>query len=385
MRALAYFGQKDIRFTDELPEPVISADDDLLIDIAWCGICGTDLHEYTDGPIFFPEDGHTHNISGNGLPQAMGHEMAGVVSKIGPGVQGFEVGDHVVVEPTSTCLDRYRFPNSKHSGEEPCAACKRGLYNICSHLGLCGVGVQSGGFSERVVMNQKHVIKIPKHIPLDVAALVQPLAVSWHAIRISGLTAGKSALVVGGGPIGLGTILALQAYGASKIVVSEPAKNRRELAKLMGAEVFDPTEWEEHEAVEYLRKVAPGGDGFDYSFDCSGLPVTFRASVHALTFRGTAVNVSIWGHKPIDYFPMDVTYQEKVITGSMCYTMDDFKSVLKAIVDDVIEIERAKHMITGKVRIEDGFEHAIMKLLTHKEQTIKILLTPNNNGELDGQ
>ena len=86
------------------------APDELVIDIAWCGICGTDLHEYTDGPIFFPEDGHTHEISHNPLPQAMGHEMAGTVLEVGPGVKNLKVGDKVVVEPTGTCRDRYRWP-----------------------------------------------------------------------------------------------------------------------------------------------------------------------------------------------------------------------------------------------------------------------------------
>ena len=91
MRALAYFGKGNIRFTNHLKEPHIVAPDELVIDIAWCGICGTDLHEYTDGPIFFPEDGHTHEISHNPLPQAMGHEMAGTVLEVGPGVKNLKV------------------------------------------------------------------------------------------------------------------------------------------------------------------------------------------------------------------------------------------------------------------------------------------------------
>lgn len=382
MRALAYFGKKDIHFSDDIAKPEIGVDNELEIDISWCGICGSDLHEYLDGPIFFPEEGKTHGVSGIGLPQPMGHEMSGIVSKVGPGVKGdYKVGDHVVVEATCTCLDRYRWPKIESSKLPPCSACKRGIYNCCTHLGFCGLGAHGGGFSEKVVISEQHVIKIPKEIPLDIAALVEPISVSWHAVKISNLKPGQSALVLGAGPIGLATILALQGHGAGKIVVSEPAQIRREQAAKLGVETFNPFEHGE-KAVEELRKIPPGGDGFDFSFDCSGMKATFDTGLHALTFRGVAVNIAVWGHKPIDFFPMDVTLQEKFVTGSMCYTAEDFKDVVNALSTGSIDIDKARHMITGRQKIEDGFEKGFMELIDHKEKNIKILLTPNNHGEL---
>ncbi|AJO94812.1 BDH2 [Saccharomyces cerevisiae] len=383
MRALVYFGKGNIRFTNHLKEPRIVAPDELVIDIAWCGICGTDLHEYTDGPIFFPEDGHTHEISHNPLPQAMGHEMAGTVLEVGPGVKNLKVGDKVVVEPTGTCRDRYRWPLSPNVDKEWCAACKKGYYNICSYLGLCGAGVQSGGFAERVVMNESHCYKVPDFVPLDVAALIQPLAVCWHAIRVCEFKAGSTALIIGAGPIGLGTILALNAAGCKDIVVSEPAKVRRELAEKMGARVYDPTAHAAKESIDYLRSIADGGDGFDYTFDCSGLEVTLNAAIQCLTFRGTAVNLAMWGHHKIQFSPMDITLHERKYTGSMCYTHHDFEAVIEALEEGRIDIDRARHMITGRVNIEDGLDGAIMKLINEKESTIKIILTPNNHGELN--
>lgn len=384
MRALAYFGKGDIHFTKDLEEPVIRTPDELIIDIIYCGICGTDLHEYTEGPIFFPEDGHHHEISGNGLPQAMGHEMAGIVSKIGKGVTKFKVGDHVTVEPTGTCRDRYRWPDAKGADKAKCAACKKGLYNVCSHLGLIGDGVQSGGFAERVVINESHCYKVPDHIPMEVVALIQPIAVSWHAVRISNFKPGSSVLILGGGPIGLGTILALNGHGCTEIVVSEPAKIRRDFAEKMGCIVYDPSQRSHDENIEYLRSIALGGDGFDYTFDCSGTEATLKASIECLTFRGSAVNVAMWQTgKAVNFFPMDITKQEKSYTGSMCYTHVDFEAVIDAFEKGLIDPKKAQHMITSKVPIERGFEDAMMKLINEKESTIKVLLTPNNYGELD--
>lgn len=97
MRALAYFKKGDIHFTNDIPRPEIQTDDEVIIDVSWCGICGSDLHEYLDGPIFMPKDGECHKLSNAALPLAMGHEMSGIVSKVGPKVTKVKVGDHVVL------------------------------------------------------------------------------------------------------------------------------------------------------------------------------------------------------------------------------------------------------------------------------------------------
>ncbi|CAL9729587.1 probable diacetyl reductase [(R)-acetoin forming] 2 [Monosporozyma unispora] len=384
MRALAYFGKGDIHFTNSLAEPKELGPDELRLSIAYTGICGTDLHEATSEPIFFPKDGHRHEISNNELPQAMGHEMAGIVTEIGPAVTKFKVGDHVTVEPTGTCRDRYRWPDSPNANKPKCSACKKGMYNTCAHLGLIGNGVQSGGLAERVVINESHCYKVPAYIPLEVVALIQPIAVSWHAVGVSKYRQGGSVLILGGGPIGLGTILALYGHGCTDIVVSEPAKIRRDLAEKMGATTFDPTLHSSADNVRLLREMAPGGDGFDYCFDCSGIPETLQSSIQCLTFRGTAVNVAMWTiGKPIDFFPMDITKQEKSYAGSMCYTYHDFEEVIDAFEKGLIDPKKAEYMITAKVSLERAFEDGIMRLITRKEETIKVLVTPNNFGELD--
>lgn len=381
MRALAYFKKQDIHYTEDLPEPKINHPKELIIDVAYCGICGSDLHEYTDGPIFLPKDGHTHPLSNAKLPQAMGHEMTGIVREIGSEVTKVKVGDHVVIEAGCGCKDLPRWPQSKFYGSKPCAACEAGLDNCCEHAGFTGLGVVSGGFAERVVVGEYHTIPLPNDIPLDVGCLVEPLSVVWHALKLANFKANKSALVLGSGPIGLACVLALKAQGASQIVVSEPAKIRRDFAEKLNITVFDPSK-HGNNAVEELKKLSKSGNGFDFAFDCSGIKATFETGLQAITYRGSLVNVAIWG-KTLDFDPMEVTLLEKHFTGSIGYVAEDFEEVVAAIHKGDIKVDEIRHLITGKTDIKDGWEKGFLELMNHKETNVKILLTPNNHNELD--
>lgn len=383
MRAIAYFKQNDIHFSSDLPEPRIGADDEVLIDVSWCGVCGTDLHEYLDGPIFMPKDGETNPLSGEELPQPLGHEFSGVVAEVGPKVTKVKVGDHVVVEASLGCLDTHRWSKTRLSctQDKPCGACRKGFTNCCEHNGFTGLGVVGGAFAEKVVAGERHCIKVSPDLPLDVAALVEPLSVSWHALRSAGFQKGMTACILGAGPIGLTTIAALKGAGAKKIVVSELAQIRREFAQSIGAEVFDPTAHGTN-AAEVLKKMSGDDDGFDFAFDCSGVKATFDMGLAVTTFHGVCVNVAIWGHKPVDYYPMLVTCKEKILTGSIGYTTLDFESVVNALQNGDIPLDDCKKLISGKYTLEDGWEKGFMQLMHHKDKCIKILLTPNNHGEL---
>lgn len=381
MRGLAYFKKGDIHFTKELPEPVIKADDELIIDVAYCGVCGTDLHEYTDGPIFMPKDGEVNSLSNESLPQAMGHEMSGYVVKVGPKVTKFKVGDRVVVEASAACVDLHRWPNSKLANAPQCDACKNGCENCCEYAGFTGLGVSGGGFAERMKAIEHHVVKLPDFLPMDVGALIEPLSVAWHGAKVAKFKEGNTALVLGSGPIGLAMILVLKAQGAKKIVVSDSASIRRELAEKLNVQTFDPSKHGES-AVEKLRSIPEGGNGFDFAFDCSGVAPTFNTGIAAVHYRGTYCNVAIWG-KGLDFNPMDITLQEKNLTGSIGYTVEDFKQVIHAFETKKIDPEECKLLITGKQKIEEGWEKGFLELMNHKDIHIKILLTPNNHGELD--
>jgi (R,R)-butanediol dehydrogenase/meso-butanediol dehydrogenase/diacetyl reductase len=377
MKAIVYHDRGDIRYDDNYPEPQVVNGDDVKVKIHYCGICGSDLKEYTDGPIFFSKKGTNNEISDLPYPQAMGHEMSGEIVAVGQNVSKFDVGDKVVVEVTGTCKDRIRFPNSTSFSKKKCTACEENLYNACSYLGLMGLGFTDGGCSEYVVTSEEKLIKFDESIiPMDVAALVQPIAVSWHAVRVSHFRAHQSALILGGGPIGLATIFALKGHKAGTIVVSEPAKIRRDLAEKLGVKVYDPTGKSIEQCVQDLKSYSPKGVGFSHTYDCSGVPSTFETSLQCLKVRGCATNVAVWAHKSVPVYPMELTWQEKFITGSICFVKQDFEEVVQAFEKGLIPVEEAKLLISSKIHLSDGIEKGFKELVNHKERHVKILFSP---------
>nr|BAE93262.1 glycerol dehydrogenase [Zygoascus ofunaensis] len=374
MKGLLYYKTGDIRYSEDVEEPEILSSHDVKIRVKFCGICGTDLKEYTyeGGPLFLPKPGSSDKISGLELPLCPGHEFCGVVEEVGESVTRVKPGDRVAVEATTHCSDAVHY--GVHD-MELCVACKNGSPNCCTHLSFCGLGGASGGFAEKVVYGEEHMLKLPDSIPFDIGALIEPLAVAWHAVECAKFKPGSTALVLGGGPIGLATILALQGHQAGRIVCSEPACIRREYAAKFGAEVFDPSQHDD--VIHELKALLPENGGFDASFDCSGVPQTFTTSIEALAPGGMAVNVAIWGDHAIDFGAMCLTYQEKTCTGSMCYTVKDFEEVINALDKGLISISKARLMITGKVNLKDGVELGFKQLIEHKETNIKILVTPD--------
>ncbi|KAI5970099.1 BDH2 [Candida margitis] len=377
MKAIVYHGKEDLKFHADYPQPEINHPDEVKVKIAYCGICGSDLKEITSGPFFFNQPGSTNPISNKKYPMVMGHEMSGEIVAIGANVDNVAVGDKVVVEVTGTCKDKHRFNDSPSRNKPLCGACFDGYYNACDSLALTGLGFSDGGCAEYVVTSGDKVVKYDaSKIPSDVAALVQPLAVSWHAVRVSKFQEGQSALILGGGPIGLTTIFALKGHKVGSIVVSEPALARRLLAEKLNVQVYDPTGKPVEQCIEELRDMSPGGRGFHHSFDCSGVPATFETSIKCLRIRGTATNVAVWAHKQIPYSPMHTTMSEKIVTGSICFVKDDFVEVVRSIEAGNISVDELKLMITDKIPLEEGIEKGFNELLYNKGNHIKILFTP---------
>lgn len=153
MKAALWYGAKDIR-VENIPEPTVK-DDGVKIKVKWCGICGSDLHEYTMGPIFIPVK-TPHPITGETAPVVMGHEFSGEVVEVGRNVTNVKPGDRVVVEPLIVC------------GE--CPACKAGHYNLCEKLGFHGLMGGGGGFSEYTTFPARFVHKIPDNLSYEKAA-----------------------------------------------------------------------------------------------------------------------------------------------------------------------------------------------------------------------
>jgi len=170
MRAARYYGKEDIRIETDVAEAKCGAGE-VRVAPAYVGICGTDLHEFLGGPNFAPTT--PHPCTNDSIPITLGHEFSGVITELGPDVDGFTVGQQCVVQPTISC--------------GTCHACIAGCENVCYNGGFIGLSGGGGGLSENVVVPQKAIIPLPPNIPLDIGALVEPLSVAWHAVSAAPL------------------------------------------------------------------------------------------------------------------------------------------------------------------------------------------------------
>ncbi|WP_104131240.1 2,3-butanediol dehydrogenase [Cryobacterium sp. M91] len=351
MKAARFYAAEDIRI-DDIPEPELRPGA-VMVDIAWNGICGSDLHEYLEGPIFVPAPGHPHPITGEELPVTMGHEFSGTISALGEGVTDLQIGQSVVVEPYII-----RDDVSMEPGEE---------YQLSPDTNFVGLAGRGGGLSEKVVADRKWIHPVGD-IPLDQAALIEPLAVSHHAFTRSGAKAGQVALIGGAGPIGLLTAAVLKAEGLT-VIVSEISAVRKEKATTTGVadHVFDPTEVN---VAEEVRKIT-NGKGADVAFECSSVNPVLDMLVDAVKPTGTIVNVSIWG-RPATIDMVKIVTKEIALIGTMAYA-HDHPAVIKLVQDGKIKLEP---FITSRIALDDVVEEGFKRLINNNETEVKILVHP---------
>ena len=351
MKAARYHGRGDIRI-DEVPEPE-AGPGQVKVAVDWCGICGSDLHEFLEGPLFIPRPGSPHPLTGETLPVVMGHEFAGTVAELGEGVSGVSVGDRVAVEPYYVC--------------GTCSACRAGRYNICRSLGFVGLAGSQGGFSERCVVDQRWIHPLGE-LSTDLGALVEPLAVGYHAVRLSALPKGGTAVVFGAGPIGLVTIASLKATGAGQIISVEPAAARKGKAPGAGADVvLDPTEVDVPTAVRDLTE----GAGADVAFECAGIDAVLASAIGSVRPGGTVVNVAIWGHAAtVDMNSLVIS--EVAVLGSLAYC-GDHPDTIRLLTDGTVD---AGQFITARIGLDELVDGGFRQLIEHKDEHVKILVHP---------
>ena len=351
MKAARFHGRKDVRI-ENVDEPVTRSGT-VKIAVAWCGICGTDLHEYLEGPIFISKPGHPHPLSHESLPVTMGHEFSGTIEEVGDGVEGLTVGDNVVVEPYFVCNE--------------CPPCKAGNYHLCEKMGFIGLAGGGGGLSEKVVVDQRWVHPIGD-IPLDEAALIEPLSVAHHAVVRSGAKPGDVALIGGAGPIGLLTAAILKGIGVTT-VISELSTARKEKALSSGAAdyVIDPTT--ENVRARVLELTADVGA--DVAFECAGVNIVLDTLLDALRPAGVLVNVSIWGH-PATVDMQKIVLKEIDLRGTIAYVRDHEETV-SLVSSGKINL---KPFITGRIALDDLITEGFDTLINHNDTAVKILVHP---------
>ncbi|UPO76896.1 2,3-butanediol dehydrogenase [Arthrobacter sp. Helios] len=357
MKAARYYDRGDIRI-DDLPEPEV-APGTVGIDVAWCGICGTDLHEYLEGPIFAPAHGQSHPISGESLPVTLGHEFSGVVYAVGEGVDDLQVGQHVVVEPYIIRDDVDTGPDSRD-------------YHLSPDMNFIGLAGRGGGLGEKVVVQRRWVHPIDPSVPLDQAALIEPLSVGYHAVERSGAKAGDFALVGGAGPIGLLTAAVLKAQGVT-VAMSELSPLRRQKAVESGVadHALDPSEVNVVEEVHRLTD----GKGADIAFECTSVQVVLDTLMDALRPTGVLVVVSIWG-KRADFDMHKLVMKEIDMRGTIAY-VNSHPATIKLVESGKIDLSP---FITGRIGLDGLVDEGFDTLINRNETAVKILVSPSGRG-----
>lgn len=284
MKSAYLYGPRDLRFVE--CEPATLRPDEVRVEIACSGICGTDLHVYS-GMVF--------GKAATG-PRPFGHEFAGRVSEVGAEVTTLAVGDRVSAIPNTPC--------------GTCALCRGGRASACQNR----VTFRGGSWAPSIVAPARNVVRLPDSVSDRLGALTEPLSCAVRAVDRSSLRSGDRVCVIGGGPIGLFTLAVAKASGASTTIVSEPRAYRRTLARKMGADrVVDPTEIDPATAVRDLTE----GMGADVVFEAVGLPRTVQQAISIAAPGATIVIIGVTDQTAQAAFaPQEMFHRELTIRGT---------------------------------------------------------------------
>ena len=349
MRALRFHAARDLRIED-VTEPQDPGQGEVVVRVATCGICGTDLHEYAAGPIVTPVE--PHPLTGAQNPQILGHEFAGDVVAVGPGVTRVAEGDRVSIMPLAYC--------------GACAYCRRGLQHLCATMACVGLSHDWGGMAELATVAEYQVVPLPDEVSYRQGALIEPTAVAAYGVERAGVGPGDKVLVTGAGPIGALAALCARSAGASTVYVSEPNAARRARAEALGvATVLDPTTVD----VPELLRDESDGLGVDVAIECSGHPNGFSAAIASLRRRGTLAQTGLFvGEASVE--PMLWALNDLTIVGTWCYWVYDFDRIAAQIATGDLPVER---VVTSEVDL-DGAPDAFARLASGAADEIKVLV-----------
>ena len=225
MKAAIWHGRRDVRI-ESVPEPPPPPRGQVQVKVAWCGICGTDLHEYEGGPLYIPLE-RPHSLTGVQAPVIIGHEMSGEVTAVGDGVEGFAPGDRIAACPIIGC------------GE--CRWCRSGSMAQCDRVAFLGTSWTGGALAERLNLNAYQCYRLGDSISDEIGALVEPFSATVRAVVQSGAGVHDNVAIVGAGPIGLMSLMAARIIGVKQVVAFEVAEKRIEAARRCGADaVINP-------------------------------------------------------------------------------------------------------------------------------------------------
>jgi (R,R)-butanediol dehydrogenase / meso-butanediol dehydrogenase / diacetyl reductase len=320
----------------DLPQPA-PGPGQVTVDVAFCGICGSDLH-FRDMPALFPA---------GCVP---GHELSGAIGTLGEGVQGWSAGDRVSVLPFAQC------------GE--CAACLAGTEQVCPTAIANGIGLgtgRPGGYAESVVVDARMLFALPDAVDEQAGALVEPTAVAVHAIARSRPRAGERFAVIGAGPIGLLTALVARELGIDVVLVSRNPGRARSAGRL-GLRTVTPAG-----AAVALADQPPGA-----VLECAGTAQAAALALDLVAPLGRVVIVGI-APEPLPLEPLSLVFKEVDVRGSFIYGRADFQRAIDLLATGAIPAAALIDDVVGLDRAEETFQ----ALVAPGNDRVKVLLEPS--------
>jgi (R,R)-butanediol dehydrogenase/meso-butanediol dehydrogenase/diacetyl reductase len=353
MKAAVYYGPGDIRF-EERPIPV-PAVNQLVVQVDYVGICGTDVHSYHTEGMVAPV-------------RVLGHETVGTVTAVGAGVEGITVGEQLLCGPPTQC-------------KEYCAVCRTGATNICVNAmaRTAGIGDVDGSYAEYLLVpDVKHttLLKVPPGVDPKEAVLFDVACVALHAIRKSRFRVGDNVVVSGAGPIGLSTVALLKFAGASKIIVLETSEDKHALARALGGDyVFNPAGMTD--LAGEIGAIIGSGVAADVVFDCVGSARSLQTCVEAGVRPGGQIMLIGAGTESIDFCTARLVVTEIDLQSSFVYTSDEVITFLDLIASGRLSF---KSLVTDVIRLEDCVEQGLERLRRPGSGQVKILISPLAQG-----
>jgi (R,R)-butanediol dehydrogenase / meso-butanediol dehydrogenase / diacetyl reductase len=308
-----------------------------LIEVAYCGICGSDLH-FRDVPELFPAG------------TVPGHEFSGRIVGVGDGVHGWSPGDRVCVLPFGQC------------GE--CASCRAGNEQVCPHAVSGGVGLGSGrpgAYAGQVVVDERMLFSLPDSVDDQAGTLVEPLAVAIRAVDLAGVSPDEPVLVLGAGPIGLLTGLVLRHRGVERAAVCSRNPARAQRATALGLSTIS--------IEEVLQSSA--ADGPACVFECAGTPAAAQLGVQVLRPLGRLLLVGL-ALEPLDLAAPPIVIKELEIRGVIAYRRAQFQAAIDMLAAGAIPVA---DLITEVVPLAKA-ESAFQALTARGTDKVKVLLAP---------
>jgi (R,R)-butanediol dehydrogenase/meso-butanediol dehydrogenase/diacetyl reductase len=349
MKAAVFHAAHDIRVED-VPAPTAVGAREVLVRPYWCGICGTDLHEYAMGPIVTPAT--PHPLNGSVIPQILGHELSAEVIEVGREVTRLKVGDRVSAMPLLV--------------DDECYYCRRGLNHLCRKMACVGLSYAWGGIAELAVLPERILTVLPERVTEQQGALVEPTAVAAYGVDAAHVRPGDRVLITGAGPIGALAALYAASLGA-QVFVSEPNPARQALIRGLGvAEVLDPGALD---VAGYLKDRLDGV-GVDAAIECSGNERALQTALASVRSAGRVAQTGLHT-RPASIDPMLLAQRDLTLVGTWCYPVTDFPRIVGLIAAGRLPVER---IVSAQIAIDDIVERGFEALLSPTGDQVKVLV-----------